>query len=164
MLFFTSLLKKLQSALTVPSISKGRVTALVPDLFHPWAERQLKTEREKIVCKGFFLSLLYYYSTIILSFFITVLSSTEIQSRACWYNTLYACKCHKNLVFEKLPTATVCLRTMQIKACSPANAVPRASELAALHDSVLTINCQCSNLRTSQNMALKLMDYGVRSG
>lgn len=65
---------------------------------HPQAEQQLKTEREKIVCKGFFLSLLYYLSTIILSFFITVLS-TEIQSRTCWYDTLYACKCHKNLFF-----------------------------------------------------------------
>lgn len=67
------------------------------------------------------------------------------------------------MIIETSAPANVCIQTIQINAHASANALPRVSELAALSDSLLTINRQCSNLRTSQNMVLKLMDYGVRS-
>lgn len=53
MLFFTSLLKKLQSALTVPSISKGRVTALVPDLSIHRQNSSSKQKEKKLFVKDF---------------------------------------------------------------------------------------------------------------
>ena len=53
------------------------------------------------------------------------------------------------MIIEKSPTAIVCIQTVQINAHLSANVLPRVSELAALSESLLTINRQCSNLRTS---------------
>lgn len=76
--------KKLESTHTVPSISKGWVTGLIPDLFHSQAELHLNTERETKRLKYFFFYsiFLYHLSTRRFTFFITVLS-TEIQIRSC---------------------------------------------------------------------------------
>ena len=67
------------------------------------------------------------------------------------------CKCHKNLVIGKTPTATVCNQTKQIHVHSSANIVPSASELAALSDWVPTINYQCSNLEEKHNQTVEIL-------